>query len=66
MLNYSHNVLLTSDIAQFAAQKSQLADELKSGKLDLPYAMYNLAKSAGLSVINMRWRSWLNHVFQRR
>ncbi|MGL9723901.1 carboxy terminal-processing peptidase [Sodalis sp. (in: enterobacteria)] len=44
MLDYSHNVLLASDIAQFAAQKSQLADELKSGKLDLPYAMYNLAE----------------------
>lgn len=44
MLDYSHNVLLASDIAQFAAQKAQLADELKSGKLDLPYAMYNLAE----------------------
>ncbi|MGP4123101.1 MAG: carboxy terminal-processing peptidase [Sodalis sp. (in: enterobacteria)] len=44
MLDSNHNVLLSSDIAQFAAQKSQLADELKSGKLDLPYAIYNLTE----------------------
>ncbi|WP_406702772.1 carboxy terminal-processing peptidase [Sodalis sp.] len=44
MLDYSHNVLLASDIVQLAAKKSQLANELKSGKLDLPYAMYNLAE----------------------
>ncbi|WP_410015305.1 carboxy terminal-processing peptidase [Sodalis sp. C49] len=44
MLDYSHNVLLASDIAQFADKKNQLDDELKSGKLDVPYALYNLAQ----------------------
>ncbi|MFC3395755.1 carboxy terminal-processing peptidase [Brenneria rubrifaciens] len=44
MLDYSHNVLMASDIAQFSGQKTQLGDELKSGKLDLPYALYNLAQ----------------------
>ncbi|PWC12118.1 carboxy terminal-processing peptidase [Brenneria corticis] len=44
MLDYSHNVLLASDVAQFADKKTQLGDELKSGKLDLPYALYNLAQ----------------------
>ncbi|UVK77560.1 MAG: tail-specific protease [Sodalis sp. Fse] len=44
MLDYSHNVLLASDIDQFACKKIQLANELKSGKLNLPFAMYNLAE----------------------
>ncbi|RLM25287.1 C-terminal processing peptidase [Brenneria alni] len=44
MLDYSHNVLLASDIARFSGKKTQLGDELKSGKLDLPYALYNLAQ----------------------
>lgn len=42
MLDYSHNVLLASDITLFTTKKSQLADELKNGKLNLPFAMYNL------------------------
>ncbi|TCW00002.1 carboxy terminal-processing peptidase [Biostraticola tofi] len=44
MLDYSHNVLLAQDIAQFAAKKNQLDDELKSGKLEVPFALYNLAQ----------------------
>lgn len=44
MLDYSHNVLLASDIAQFADKKNQLDDELKNGKLDIPFALYNLAQ----------------------
>ncbi|WP_035341499.1 carboxy terminal-processing peptidase, partial [Dickeya sp. DW 0440] len=44
MLDYSHNVLLASDVAQFADQKAQLGDDLKNGKLTLPYTMYNLAQ----------------------
>lgn len=44
MLDHNHNVLLASDITQFATQKSRLANELKSGKLDLLYEMYNLSK----------------------
>lgn len=45
MLDYSHQVLLASDLAQFADKKSHLADELKSGTLDLPYVLYNLAET---------------------
>ncbi|ANE77601.1 carboxy terminal-processing peptidase [Dickeya solani] len=44
MLDYSHNVLLASDVAQFSGQKGELGDDLKNGKLSLPYAMYNLAQ----------------------
>ncbi|MCI4217082.1 carboxy terminal-processing peptidase [Dickeya dianthicola] len=44
MLDYSHNVLLASDVAQFSGQKGELGDNLKSGKLSLPYTMYNLAQ----------------------
>ncbi|WP_333602893.1 carboxy terminal-processing peptidase [Pantoea eucrina] len=44
LLDYSHNVLLASDVAQYADKKTTLGDELRSGKLDLFYALYNLAQ----------------------
>ncbi|MGC0938689.1 carboxy terminal-processing peptidase [Pantoea agglomerans] len=44
MLDYSHNVLLASDVAQFASKKTTVGDELRSGKLDLFYDIYNLAQ----------------------
>lgn len=44
MLDYSHNVLLASDVAQFASKKTIVGDELRSGKLDLFYDIYNLAQ----------------------
>nr|WP_113869040.1 carboxy terminal-processing peptidase [Brenneria salicis]NMN91513.1 S41A family C-terminal processing peptidase-1 [Brenneria salicis ATCC 15712 = DSM 30166]RBP58421.1 S41A family C-terminal processing peptidase-1 [Brenneria salicis ATCC 15712 = DSM 30166]RLM29352.1 C-terminal processing peptidase [Brenneria salicis ATCC 15712 = DSM 30166] len=44
MLDYSHNVLLASDIAHFSTHKTQLGEGIKSGKLDIPYALYNLAQ----------------------
>ncbi|TKI08209.1 carboxy terminal-processing peptidase [Martelella alba] len=44
MLDYNHNVLLASDIAKFADKKDVLDDELKSGKLDVPFALYNMAQ----------------------
>ncbi|RPE03107.1 carboxy terminal-processing peptidase [Candidatus Pantoea deserta] len=44
MLDYSHNVLLASDVAQFADKKTTLGDELRSGKLDVFYDLYNLAQ----------------------
>ncbi|WP_223565391.1 carboxy terminal-processing peptidase [Pantoea sp. OVA07A] len=44
MLDYSHNVLLASDVAQFASKKTSVGDELRSGKLDLFYDIYNLAQ----------------------
>ncbi|MHA6311584.1 MULTISPECIES: carboxy terminal-processing peptidase [unclassified Pantoea] len=44
MLDYSHNVLLASDVAQFASRKTTVGDELRSGKLDLFYDLYNLAQ----------------------
>lgn len=44
MLDYSHNVLLASDVAQFDKRKGQLGQDLNNGRLDLPYALYNLAQ----------------------
>jgi len=44
MLDYNHNVLLASDVAQFASKKGTVGDELRSGKLDLFYDLYNLAQ----------------------
>ncbi|MCX8960042.1 carboxy terminal-processing peptidase [Erwinia psidii] len=44
LLDYNHNVLLASDVDQFASKKSTIGDELKSGKLDVFYDLYNLAQ----------------------
>jgi len=44
LLDYSHNVLLESDIAQYADKKNTLGDELKSGQLTVFYDLYNLAQ----------------------
>ncbi|WP_431222625.1 carboxy terminal-processing peptidase [Serratia sp. L9] len=44
MLDYSHNVLLASDVAQFADKRNSIGEELKSGKLTTPYALFNLAQ----------------------
>ncbi|MFZ4832902.1 carboxy terminal-processing peptidase [Rouxiella sp. Mn2063] len=44
MLDYSHNVFMASDIAQFASKRGELGEELKSGKLVTPYALFNLAQ----------------------
>lgn len=54
LLDYSHNVLLASDVAKFAAKKDQIGDELRSGKLDVFYDLYNLGSSAASSAISMR------------
>lgn len=44
LLDYSHNVLLADDVAQYEARKAEVGDELRSGKLDLFYDLYNLAQ----------------------
>lgn len=44
MLDYNHNVLLASDVAQFKDCETALDDELKSGQLDTAYALFNLAQ----------------------
>jgi carboxyl-terminal processing protease len=44
LLDYSHNVLLASDIEQFVSRKKQIGDELRTGKLDVFYDLYNLAQ----------------------
>ncbi|WP_279203558.1 carboxy terminal-processing peptidase [Obesumbacterium proteus] len=44
MLDYNHNVLLASDVAQFKDRETALDDELKSGQLDTAYALFNLAQ----------------------
>ncbi|MCT4702295.1 carboxy terminal-processing peptidase [Enterobacteriaceae bacterium H20N1] len=44
LLDFSHNVLLAGDVEQFAARKNQIGDELRSGKLDVFYDLYNLGQ----------------------
>ncbi len=44
LLDYSHNVLLASDVAQYASRKGELGNEFRSGKLDVFYDLYNLAQ----------------------
>ncbi|MCT4705913.1 carboxy terminal-processing peptidase [Enterobacteriaceae bacterium H11S18] len=44
LLDYSHNVLLASDVEQYAAKKGQIGDEFRSGKLDVFYDLYNLGQ----------------------
>ncbi|MBK4725857.1 carboxy terminal-processing peptidase [Erwinia sp. MYb375] len=59
LLDYSHNVLLESDITQYADKKTTLGDELKTGQLSAFYDLYNLAQKRrferyqyALSVLN--------------
>lgn len=59
LLDYSHNVMLASDVEQYAQKKNTLGDELKSGQLDVFYDLYNLAQKRrferyhyALSVLN--------------
>ena len=44
MIDYSHNILLSSDIAEFADKKSQVGQELESGNLDTFYQLFNLSQ----------------------
>lgn len=44
LLDYSHNVLLASDVQKFASKKNELGDELRTGKLTVFYDLYNLAQ----------------------
>lgn len=44
MLDYNHNVFLKSDIDQFSKQRDNLDKELKEGKLDTAYALFNLSQ----------------------
>ena len=64
LLDYSHNVLLASDVEQFAKRKSEVGDELRSGKLDLFYDLYNLSQKRrferyqyALKVLERQWTS---------
>ncbi len=59
MLDYNHNVLLASDVAQFTGKRTTLGDELRSGQLAGFYDLYNLAQKRrferyqyALSVLN--------------
>lgn len=44
MLDFSHNVFMASDVAQFANKRNAMGEELKSGNLDTGYALFNLAQ----------------------
>ncbi len=54
LLDYSHNVLLASDVEQFAKKKTVLGDELRTGKLDVFTIFITRRKSAGLNVTSTR------------
>lgn len=58
LLDYSHNVLLASDVEQFAKKKTELGDELRSGKLDVFYDLYNLAQKRRFNVTSTLCRYW--------
>lgn len=64
MLDYNHNVLLASDVAQFADKRTAFGEELKTGKLTTSYALFNLAQKRrferytyALSLLKNRWIS---------
>ncbi|CAQ83946.1 MULTISPECIES: carboxy terminal-processing peptidase [Photorhabdus] len=42
ILDYSHNILLASDVAEYADKKKLLGQELESGNLEIPYDLFNL------------------------
>ncbi|OAT21601.1 carboxy terminal-processing peptidase [Proteus myxofaciens] len=44
LLDYSHNVFLASDIAQFDKEKSKIGEYLKKGNLEPLYNIFNLAQ----------------------
>ncbi|ADP12785.1 carboxy-terminal protease [Erwinia sp. Ejp617] len=59
LLDFNHNVLLASDIDQFADKKTTLGDGLRNGQLSVFYDLYNLAQKRrferyqyALSVLN--------------
>lgn len=59
MLDYGHNILLASDIAQYENKKQRLDSELESGQLTVFYDLFNLAQKRrferykyALSVLN--------------
>lgn len=44
MIDYSHNLLLSSDIDHFIDKKTIIGKELQSGKLEIFYSLFNLAQ----------------------
>lgn len=54
LLDYSHNVLLASDVEQFAKRKSEVGDELRPESSICSTICTTYRKSAVLSVINTR------------
>ncbi|AOM40351.1 carboxy terminal-processing peptidase [Xenorhabdus hominickii] len=60
LLDYSHNVFLASDVAQFADQKSALGKALANGDLKLSYALFNLMQQRRFE----RYQYVLSHLDQ--
>lgn len=52
MLDFSHNVLLASDVESFAGKKTALGEEFKSGNLETAYALYNFAQKRRFERLN--------------
>ncbi|NHB95966.1 carboxy terminal-processing peptidase [Photorhabdus stackebrandtii] len=42
ILDYSHNILLASDVVQYDDKKKLLGKELETGNLEIPYDLFNL------------------------
>lgn len=53
MLDYSHNVLLQSDIDKYSKDRAKVGQWLEDGKLDALYDLYNFAQNAVMSALNM-------------
>ncbi len=44
MLDYNHNLFLSSELAAFSDKKYRIGEELKSGKLNTAFELFNLAQ----------------------
>jgi carboxyl-terminal processing protease len=55
MLDYNHNVLLASDVAQFKDRETTLDDELKSGQLDTLMRCSIWLRNVALNDMNMHF-----------
>ncbi|SPX19721.1 tail-specific protease [Escherichia coli] len=67
LLDYSHNVLLASDVEQFAKKKTELGDELRSGQTRRFLTISTIwRKSAVLSVTSTLCRTGKADGFHRQ
>lgn len=51
-IDYNHNILLSSDIDKFSAQREQIGKELQSGQLETFYQLFNLSQHRRFERLN--------------